>query len=63
MMTATRRKVLIAANPRESTGNLTKAREYGLPIVSEAEFWAEVGIAPDVLAQPGGRWARSYTVW
>jgi NAD-dependent DNA ligase len=51
-------QVVVASNPHEMTGNLLKAKDYGLPIVQEVDFWREVGIPPDALGRATARWAQ-----
>jgi hypothetical protein len=34
----------VSDTPDHETGNLKKAVEYGIPIVSEGDFWAELGV-------------------
>ena len=40
----------IASDSSEMTANLRKARDAGIPIVSEADFWAETGLDIDWIA-------------
>jgi hypothetical protein len=47
-----------AANPNEVTTNVTKAREYGIPIIAERDFWLEVGVDEAALGKSRGRWAQ-----
>jgi hypothetical protein len=47
----------VAADPLDQSGNLDKARDYGLAIVAEREFWTEVGVAAEALGKTG-RWAQ-----
>ena len=49
---------LIVADPLEPTGNLQRAREYGVPIEHEPEFLARIGIPSDAIGRVTGRWAR-----
>jgi DNA polymerase-3 subunit epsilon len=39
--------VLVAADPDSLSGKAKKARDYGIPIVSEADFWNVVGGKPE----------------
>lgn len=39
--------VCVATHPDHETGNLKKAAGYGVAIVSEADFWADLGLALD----------------
>lgn len=40
--------VCVATHPDHETGNLKKAAEYGIEIESEADFWTELGLHPEV---------------
>jgi DNA polymerase-3 subunit epsilon len=35
--------LLVAADPESLSGKAQKARKYGIPIISEADFWAQLG--------------------
>lgn len=50
--------VCVAHNPRDASANLLKARDYGIPIVPEQEFWVELGVDRSVLGDGLGRWAQ-----
>lgn len=49
---------LIVADDTEVTGNLTRAEEYGVPFVSEADFLAGIGIPPESIGRVSGRWVH-----
>lgn len=49
----------ITANPNEATTNVTKARDYGIPIILERDFWLETGIDEAALGKSRGRWAQT----
>ena len=49
---------LIAADPEEMTGNLLKATDYGIAIVSESAFLSAIGIPHEAIGRVEGRWAR-----
>jgi len=51
--------VCVATNPDEQTTNVAKARAYGIPIVSEHDFWTELGVDATVLGRGLGRWAQA----
>lgn len=49
---------LIVADSDQVTTNLQKAQSYGIEIVPEAVFVAEVGLSPEAVGRVTGRWAR-----
>jgi len=49
---------LVVADPDELTVNLQKARDYGVPIVQEADFLAAIGIPPEAIGRDSVQWAR-----
>lgn len=49
---------LIVADPHELTGNLQRARDYGVSIVQEPDFLLNVGIPADMIGRVTGRWAQ-----
>lgn len=50
--------VLVVADIEQATGNLQKAREYGVEIVDEPEFLTGIGMPRDSIGRVTGRWAR-----
>ncbi len=50
--------VLIVADPAEVSSNFQRAKEYGVPIVLEPDFLAEVGIPAEFVGRVTERWAR-----
>lgn len=50
---------LILADSDQVTANLQKAKEYGIEVVQEQAFIAELGVASEAIGQVTGRWARS----
>jgi NAD-dependent DNA ligase len=55
-------QVVVASDLHEMTTNLLKAKEYGLPVVTEVEFWQSVGVAPAALTRAAGQWTQGRTV-
>jgi hypothetical protein len=51
-------QALIAAEPRDATGNTQKARDYGIPIVDEVEFLRTIGLPPEAIGRDELAWAR-----
>ena len=51
-------QALIVADDGQVTGNLQKARDYGIPTAREPDFLAGVGIAPEAIGRASGRWAH-----
>lgn len=51
-------QLLIVADPNDFTGNLQKARDYGIPVVQEPDFLRTVGIPPEAVGRDEIRWAR-----
>jgi hypothetical protein len=49
---------LIVADPDQVTANLQRAKEYGVEIVQEQSFIAELGVASEAVGRVTGRWAR-----
>jgi hypothetical protein len=49
-------QLLVDCDPTGVTGNQQKAEEYGIPVVSEADFWAALGV--DVQGSIGAPRAR-----
>ena len=49
---------LIVADPQDLTGNLQRAKEYGVPVVVETDFLLGIGIAPELVGHVSGRWAH-----
>lgn len=49
--------VLVAASPNDTTGNLVRARDYGIPIVDERAFLIAIGIPEEMIGR-AERWAR-----
>jgi len=48
--------VCVACSAKDDTGNLEKAQRYGLEIVTEADFWHEIGLQVESAARrPGPR--------
>jgi DNA polymerase-3 subunit epsilon len=39
--------LLVAADPETLSGKAVKARRYGIPIMSEREFWQRLSIRAD----------------
>jgi len=54
-----RTDALILADPNELTANLQRAREYGVEVVQEPDFFEAVGITPEAIGRLTGRWARA----
>jgi len=48
----------VSVNPRDGSANLLKARDYGIPIVGERDFWVQLGVDPSAMADGLGRWAQ-----
>ena len=51
-------EALIVADANDATGNLQRARDYGIPIITEQEFLAAIGLAPGIVGRDVTRWAR-----
>jgi hypothetical protein len=51
--------VLVATDGDDETGQLARARDYGIPVVDEAEFWQTLGVPGAALSKGPGRWAQS----
>ncbi|HEY3544586.1 MAG TPA: hypothetical protein VGK17_00680 [Propionicimonas sp.] len=51
-------QALIAAEPRDPTGNTQKAREYGISVVDEVDFLRQIGLPPETIARDDLAWAR-----
>ena len=49
---------LIVSDADQVTGNLQKAREYGVETVDEPEFLTGIGVSSDLIGRVSGRWAR-----
>jgi len=54
-----RTDALIVADPDELTANLQRAREYGIEVVHEPDFFEGAGIAREAIGRVSGRWARA----
>lgn len=51
-------QVLVVATDGDPSGNLLKARGYGIPIVPEPAFLEAIGIPAATISRAAGRWAR-----
>jgi hypothetical protein len=53
-------QLLVDCNPATESGNELKAVEYGVPIISEREFWAALGVPIEAVETWGKRpeWQR-----
>jgi NAD-dependent DNA ligase len=49
--------VLVVGDSTETTAT-SKAREYGIPVLEEQQFWVELGIPEGWLSKGLGRWAQ-----
>ncbi len=49
---------LIVADSEQVTGNLQRARDYGVETVDESEFLVGIGISRDSIDRVTGRWTR-----
>ena len=56
-------EALVAADPRDMTGNVTKARDYGIAIVDEREWLVAIGLPADQVGVDGLAWARTQGSW
>jgi hypothetical protein len=54
----TKRSDLLVTNDSSETTAVAKAREYGIPVMAEKEFWVELGMPEGWLSQGLGRWAQ-----
>ncbi len=50
--------LLVVADPNEVTGNLQKAKEYGIETISELDFLAQVGLPAEAVGRVTGQWAQ-----
>jgi hypothetical protein len=48
---------LVAAAPEDSTGNLVRAREYGVAVIEERDFLVAIGVPAEVIGR-AQRWAN-----
>jgi HIRAN domain-containing protein len=51
--------LLVVADRGDMTGNLVRARDYGVPTVDEIDFVRTIGIEPAAVGKVTGRWATS----
>lgn len=51
--------LLVVADPGEATGNLLKAREYGIPTLDETDWLRAIGLPPEAIGRDELAWARS----
>lgn len=49
-------QLLVLCDEGGQTGNAVKAKEYGIPSVSEAAFWQALGLPAADLGRPAGGW-------
>lgn len=49
---------LVVADPAELTGNLQRAKDYGVPVVQEPDFLVAIGIPAESVGRMSERWAR-----
>jgi NAD-dependent DNA ligase len=54
----TKKVDLLVLNDSTETTAVAKARDYGIPVVAELEFWMELGIPEGWLSKGLGRWAQ-----
>lgn len=49
---------LIVANPEDLTGNLQRAKAYGIEVIEETAFLARIGLPAAAIGRVSARWAR-----
>ena len=49
---------LVTAEPRDTTGNTQKAREYRIPVIDEVDFLRQIGLPPEAIGRDDLAWAR-----
>ena len=50
--------LLVVADPNEVTGNLQRAKEYGIEAIPEPYFLVKVGLPPEAVGRVSGQWAQ-----
>jgi hypothetical protein len=49
--------LLVVADPNEVTGNLQRAKEYGVEAIPETDFLVQVGLPAEAVNRVSGQWA------